>query len=36
MQVGERSELRSHLVSDLWLEEVGKKNRNQQCISNWE
>ena len=25
MQVGERSELRSHLVSDLWLEEVGKK-----------
>ncbi len=25
MQVGERSELRSHLVSDKWLEEVGKK-----------
>ena len=25
MQVGERSELRSHLVSDQWLEEVGKK-----------
>ena len=24
MQVGERSELRSHLVSDQWLEEVGK------------
>ena len=25
MKVGERSELRSHLVSDEWLEEVGKK-----------
>ena len=25
MQVGERSELRSHLVSDQWLEEVGKR-----------
>ena len=25
MQVGERSELRSHLVSDQWLEEVGTK-----------
>jgi len=25
MQVGERSELRSHLVSDQWLEEVGEK-----------
>jgi len=25
MQVGERSELRSHLVSDKWLEEVGEK-----------
>ncbi len=25
MQVGERSKLRSHLVSDQWLEEVGKK-----------
>ena len=25
MQVGERSELRSHLVSDQWLEEVGNK-----------
>ena len=25
MQVGERSELRSHLVSDKWLEEVGDK-----------
>ncbi len=25
MQVGERSELRSHLVSDQWLEDVGKK-----------
>ena len=25
MQVGERSELRSHLVSDQWLEGVGKK-----------
>jgi len=25
MQVGERSELRSHLVSDQWLEEVGKE-----------
>ncbi len=25
MQVGERSELRSHLVSDEWLEEVGQK-----------
>jgi len=25
MQVGERSELRAHLVSDQWLEEVGKK-----------
>ena len=25
MQVGERSELRSHLVSDKWLEEVGNK-----------
>tara|TARA_Y100001968_G_scaffold78315_1_gene69583 strand:+ start:111 stop:851 length:741 start_codon:yes stop_codon:yes gene_type:complete len=25
MQVGERSELRSHLVSDQWLEEVGQK-----------
>ena len=25
LQVGERSELRSHLVSDQWLEEVGKK-----------
>tara|TARA_B100000214_G_scaffold270673_1_gene201039 strand:- start:24 stop:767 length:744 start_codon:yes stop_codon:yes gene_type:complete len=25
MHVGERSELRSHLVSDQWLEEVGKK-----------
>ncbi len=25
MQVGERSELRSHLVSDQWLEEVGKQ-----------
>ena len=25
MKVGERSELRSHLVSDQWLEEVGKK-----------
>ena len=25
MQVGERSELRSHLVSDEWLEQVGKK-----------
>ena len=25
MQVGERSELRSHLVSDQWLEQVGKK-----------
>ncbi len=25
MQVGERSELRSHLVSDQWLEEVGRK-----------
>ncbi len=25
MQVGERSELRSHLVSDQWLKEVGKK-----------
>ena len=25
MQVGERSELRSHLVSDQWLEKVGKK-----------
>ena len=25
MQVGERSELRSQLVSDLWLEQVGKK-----------
>ena len=25
MQVGERTELRSHLVSDQWLEEVGKK-----------
>ena len=24
LQVGERSELRSHLVSDQWLEEVGK------------
>ena len=24
MQVGERSELRSHLVSDQWLEQVGK------------
>ena len=24
MKVGERSELRSHLVSDQWLEEVGK------------
>ena len=35
MQVGERSELRSHLVSDQWLEEVGK-DRNQKCISNWE
>ena len=27
MQVGERSELRSHLVSDQWLEDVGKKIR---------
>ena len=25
MKVGERSELRSHLVSDKWLEQVGKK-----------
>ena len=25
MQVGERSELRSHLVSDQWLKDVGKK-----------
>ena len=25
MKVGERSELRSHLVSDKWLEEVGNK-----------
>ena len=25
MQVGERSELRSHLVSDEWLDEVGEK-----------
>ena len=25
MQVGERSELRAHLVSDQWLEQVGKK-----------
>ncbi|MBW3042828.1 ribonuclease III [Prochlorococcus marinus] len=25
MQVGERSELRSHLVSDKWLEQVGEK-----------
>ncbi len=25
MKVGERSELRAHLVSDQWLEEVGKK-----------
>ena len=25
MQVGERSELRSHLVSDQWLEQVGNK-----------
>ena len=25
MQVGERSELRSHLVSDKWLEQVGKE-----------
>ena len=25
MQVGERSELRSHLVSDQWLEEVGER-----------
>jgi ribonuclease-3 len=25
MKVGERSELRSHLVSDQWLEDVGKK-----------
>jgi ribonuclease-3 len=25
MKVGERSELRSHLVSDKWLEEVGKE-----------
>ena len=25
MQVGERSELRSHLVSDQWLEQVGKR-----------
>jgi len=25
MKVGERSELRSHLVSDQWLEEVGKQ-----------
>jgi ribonuclease-3 len=25
MQVGERSELRSHLVSDQWLEHVGNK-----------
>ena len=25
MQVGERSELRSHLVSDEWLQEVGEK-----------
>jgi len=25
MKVGERSELRSHLVSDQWLEQVGKK-----------
>ena len=25
MQVGERSELRSHLVSDQWLKEVGQK-----------
>ena len=25
MQVGERSELRSHLVSDQWLEKVGKE-----------
>jgi len=25
MQVGERSELRSHLVSDQWLKEVGEK-----------
>ena len=25
MSVGQRSELRSHLVSDQWLEEVGKK-----------
>ena len=25
MQVGERSELRSHLVSDQWLEDVGKE-----------
>ena len=32
MNVGERSELRSHLVSDQWLEEVGKKINIQSVL----
>ena len=32
MNVGERSELRSHLVSDQWLEEVGKKIKIKSVI----
>ena len=32
MQVGERSELRSHLVSDQWLEGVGKKIKIQSVL----
>ena len=32
MKVGERSELRSHLVSDQWLEEVGKKINIQSVL----
>ena len=32
MQVGERSELRSHLVSDKWLEDVGKKIEIQSVL----
>ena len=32
MKVGERSELRSHLVSDQWLEQVGKKINIQSVL----
>tara|TARA_B100000945_G_C20257888_1_gene537789 strand:+ start:110 stop:853 length:744 start_codon:yes stop_codon:yes gene_type:complete len=33
LQVGERSELRSHLVSDQWLEEVGKEIKIKRVLA---